>query len=102
MKTILKAIKTRGAVIFAALLLLALVIGSALLQPTASQADVLNGPYAGTNSAVTIDAARLRGYQGGTNPVVGISTSYVFRVTAIGLTNTFTIINGIITAVSQP
>jgi hypothetical protein len=99
MKTIIKSFNLRA--IFAALLLVALIIGSALLQPTASQAQ-LNAPSQGTNSGITIDAGRIRAYQGGTNATAGVTTNFALRVTSIGLTNTFTIINGIITAVSTP
>jgi len=91
--------KIKTLLVGTALVAMLLTLCAVFTTPSKGQ---LNAPYAGTNAAVTIDAARLRGYQGGTNPVVGISTSYVFRVTSIGLTNTFTIINGIITAVSQP
>src|SRR5690242_14557170 len=101
MRTIFKALKSWTSVVLAAALLVALMIGSALMQPTASQAQ-LNAPYAGTNSSVTIDAARLRGWQGGTNATAGVTTNFVTKAVALNGTNTFTIINGIITAVSTP
>jgi len=89
----LKFPKFLGLAIVSVIMFASLLLVSLLTQPTNGQINPGSVP-----SANTIDAARLRAYQGGTNALSGVTTNKTFIVPG-SLTNTFVIVNGIITSV---
>ena len=76
------------------LILLGMMLTSWMLTPSSNaQINTPNIP-----AELTVDAARLRAYIGGTNATAGVTTNRAF-LSGTGVTNTFVIVNGIITSV---
>lgn len=90
-----KFFKSLGVAVIMLIALLAVMLISMVITP--SSHGQINSP----TSEATIDAARLRAFIGGTNATAGVTTNKTFIIPG-SLTNTFVIVNGIITSVTTP